>query len=90
MTDRAAALKLLRRLLDNQGAEFRDGQREAIDAHDLDGAFALEGQVQEGTVLLVDDIVDSKRTLTVVAALLWEAGCTAVLPFALATASLGG
>ena len=32
MTDRAAALKLLRRLLDNQGAEFRDGQWEAIDA----------------------------------------------------------
>ena len=58
--------------------------------HNLDGAFALEGQVQEGTVLLVDDIVDSKWTLTVVAALLREAGCTAVLPFALATASPGG
>ena len=86
MTDRAAALKLLRRLLDNQGAEFRDGQWEAIDAHDLDGAFALEGQVQEGTALLVD----SKWTLTVVAALLREAGRTAVLPFALATASPGG
>ena len=53
--------------------------------HNLDGAFALEGQVQEGTVLLVDDIVDSRWTLTVVAALLREAGCTAVLPFALAT-----
>ena len=58
--------------------------------HNLDGAFALEGQVQEGTVLLVDDIVDSRWTLTVVAALLREAGCTSVLPFALATASPGG
>ena len=58
--------------------------------HNLDGAFALEGQALEGTVLLVDDIVDSKWTLTVVAALLREAGCTAVLPFALATASPGG
>ena len=57
--------------------------------HNLDGVFAVEGPIREGAVLLVDDVVDSKWTLTVVAALLRQAGCSAVLPFALATASAG-
>jgi ATP-dependent DNA helicase RecQ len=38
-------------------------------------------------VLLVDDTVDSKWTLTVVGAALREAGCEAVHPFALAKTS---
>lgn len=58
--------------------------------HNLDGAFVVEGGVREGGVLLVDDVVDSRWTLTVVAALLRQAGCSAVWPFALATASPGG
>ena len=57
--------------------------------HNLDGAFAVEGRVPEGAVLLVDDVVDSRWTLTVVAALLRQAGCSAVWPFALASASAG-
>ncbi len=39
----------------------------------------------EGPVLLVDDLCDSRWTLTVAAKLLREAGATAVLTFALAT-----
>ena len=58
--------------------------------HNLDGVFVVEGGVREGGVLLVDDVVDSRWTLTVVAALLRQAGCSAVWPFALATASPGG
>ena len=58
--------------------------------HNLDGAFVVDDQAREGTVLLVDDIVDSRWTLTVVAALLRQAGCRAVWPFALATSSPGG
>ena len=57
--------------------------------HNLDGVFAVDGGVPEGPVLLVDDVVDSNWTLTVVAALLRQAGCSAVFPFALATASAG-
>ena len=57
--------------------------------HNLDGVFAVEAGVPEGPVLLVDDVVDSNWTLTVVAALLRQAGCSAVFPFALATASAG-
>jgi len=48
------------------------------------GAFSLEGGVPSGPVLLVDDTVDSRWTLTVVGALLRAAGVEAVHPFALA------
>jgi ATP-dependent DNA helicase RecQ len=50
------------------------------------GAFALTGDVPKGPVLLVDDTVDSRWTITVVGALLLEAGAAAVHPFVLAKA----
>jgi ATP-dependent DNA helicase RecQ len=49
-------------------------------------AFAPEGDVPSGPVLLVDDLVDSRWTLTVAAATLLDAGSGPVLPFALAKA----
>ena len=55
----------------------------------LDGVFAISGQPPAGPVLLVDDVVDSRWTLTIVSALLRRAGSGPVWPFALATASLG-
>ena len=54
--------------------------------HNLDGAFTiLSAAGMSGPVLLVDDVVDSAWTLTLAAALLRQAGITAVYPFALAT-----
>ncbi len=47
-------------------------------------AFEVLSEVPDGPVLLVDDIVDSRWTLTVVGMKLCEAGSGAVLPFALA------
>ena len=47
-------------------------------------AFEISGAVPSGPVLLVDDMVDSRWTLTVVGLLLLEAGAGPVLPFALA------
>ncbi len=47
-------------------------------------AFEIAGEVRSGPVLLVDDMVDSRWTLTVVGSLLREAGAGPVLPFALA------
>ena len=47
-------------------------------------AFEVRGEVLSGPVLLVDDMVDSRWTLTVVGQLLREAGAGPVLPFALA------
>lgn len=52
----------------------------------LDGAFKIRGQLPGGPVLLVDDIVDSGWTLTIVSALLLDSGSGPVFPLALATA----
>ena len=52
----------------------------------LDGAFVVDRAVclpEPG--LLIDDVVDSAGTLTLVSALLREVGVGAVLPLALAT-----
>ena len=50
----------------------------------LRDAFETRGEVPSGAVLLVDDMVDSRWTLTVVGSLLRRAGSGPVLPFALA------
>ncbi len=53
-------------------------------------AFTVQQPVSHGPVLLVDDIVDSRWTLTVCGAKLREAGSGPVFPVALAVASAGG
>lgn len=55
----------------------------------LDGVFQVLGSIPQEPVLLVDDVVDSKWTLTVIAALLRQAGCGPVYPFALASSMKG-
>jgi ATP-dependent DNA helicase RecQ len=47
--------------------------------------FTIQKDLPQAPVLLVDDIVDSGWTLTVVGYKLRQAGCEAVYPFALAT-----
>lgn len=54
----------------------------------LDGAFAIQQPIPNGSVLLIDDIVDSGWTLTVIAALLQQAGSGCVYPAALASSSV--
>ncbi|MYB43821.1 MAG: RecQ family ATP-dependent DNA helicase [Acidimicrobiia bacterium] len=49
------------------------------------GAFEVRGAVLEGPVLLVDDIVDSRWTMTEIGRLLQEAGSGPVYPFVLAS-----
>jgi ATP-dependent DNA helicase RecQ len=46
--------------------------------------FSVDVELPDGPILLVDDLVDSRWTLTVAARALRLAGATAVLPFALA------
>ncbi len=53
----------------------------------VDGAFSISGPVPEGPVLLVDDAVDSRWTLTVVGAQLRTAGAGRVFPLALSETS---
>ena len=54
----------------------------------LDGAFSIAEGIPDKPVLLVDDIVDSGWTLTVIAALLQQAGSGFVYPVALASSSV--
>ncbi len=57
-------------------------------AHNLDGAFAVDPDlVEDGAVLLVDDVMDSGWSLTVAGALLRQQGSGPVFPLALALAS---
>jgi ATP-dependent DNA helicase RecQ len=53
-------------------------------ALNLDGSLAVAGVLPPGPVLLVDDMVDSRWTLTVAASLLREHGAGEVWPLALA------
>lgn len=55
----------------------------------LDGAFALTETMPTGSVLLVDDIIDSGWTVTVLAALLRQQGSGEVFPLALASTTTG-
>jgi ATP-dependent DNA helicase RecQ len=66
-------------------------QNDYQQAHNLENAFAVEpDSVRNGPVLLVDDMVDSGWTFTVVAALLRDAGCGPVFPLALAVTTTTG
>ncbi len=76
---RAALVKRVRR------PEQKTMKNSSQQARNLDGAFeVVAGQVLQGPVLLVDDIVDSGWTMTVCAWLLREHGAGDVLPLALA------
>ncbi len=54
----------------------------------LDGVFAIRNPVHPGPMLLIDDIVDSAWTMTMVSVLLRRAGSGPVWPFALAGADV--
>jgi ATP-dependent DNA helicase RecQ len=62
----------------------------AQQVHNLLGAFSIEGTPPLGAVLLVDDVVDSRWTLTLLAVLLRQRGSGPVYPFALAKVSPRG
>lgn len=63
-------------------------QNRFYQCRNLDGAFAIDQSLPDTPVLLVDDIVDSGWTLTVIAALLQQAGSGVVYPVALASSSV--
>ena len=67
-----------------QGEDQSAMRNSAQKITNLDNAFRIAGRVPAGPILLVDDIVDSRWTLTIVGELLQNAGCGMVYPFALA------
>ena len=70
------------KLKDNEPQNMQ--QNRFHQCRNLDGIFTIKKQVSAEPVLLVDDIVNSAWTLTVVAALLRRAGSGPIWPFALA------
>ena len=84
----AAALGLpfrpiIEKVKDNEPQKLQ--QNRYHQCRNLDGVFAIDGSVPGGPVLLVDDVVDSGWTLTVIAALLRMAGSGPVWPLPLST-----
>jgi ATP-dependent DNA helicase RecQ len=67
----------------------KEQQNRFHQCRNLDGVFSVDSEVPGGPVLLVDDVVDSGWTLTVIATLLRQAGSGPVWPLALTTSSLG-
>jgi ATP-dependent DNA helicase RecQ len=63
---------------------MENSTRQLANVHD---AFAVTVPLPPGAALLVDDVVDSRWTLTEVGTLLRDAGCEAVFPAALADAA---
>ncbi|HUW61059.1 MAG TPA: RecQ family ATP-dependent DNA helicase [Candidatus Bathyarchaeia archaeon] len=80
-------LPLVTKVRDNHPQKIQ--QNRFHQCRNLDGAFAVEEGVPDGPVLLLDDMVDSAWTMTVVAALLLQAGSGPVWPVALASTSAG-
>ena len=72
-----------------RNAPQKEQQNATHQCRNLDGAFAVSGDLPDGPVLLVDDVIDSGWTLTVLAALLRRAGGGPVWPLALATSNPG-
>lgn len=71
--------------------EQKEMQNSFLQAKNLDGVFKIgDAQMPEGPVFLIDDMVDSRWTFTVISAILKRAGCPAVFPVALAISSPRG
>jgi ATP-dependent DNA helicase RecQ len=80
-------IPIVKKIRDNE--QQKGQQNRYYQCSNLDGVFAIEGDVHEGPVLLVDDVVDSAWTLTVISALLRNSGSDEVWPMALATSNVG-
>ena len=79
--------EVVRKVAENQPQAAM--QNSAQQVRNVWGAFEVTGGAPAGSVLLVDDLADSKWTLTVVARTLLLAGSGPVHPFVLATAIAG-
>ncbi|HIE53729.1 MAG TPA: ATP-dependent DNA helicase RecG, partial [Chromatiaceae bacterium] len=77
----------IRKTIDNEPQ--KNQQNRFHQCRNLDGVFEISGGIPDAPVLLVDDIIDSGWTVTVLAALLRQAGSGVVYPVALTSTSTG-
>lgn len=78
---------VVRKVSDNRPQKRMENT--AYRCRNLDGIFEIAADVAARPVLLIDDVVDSGWTMTVIAALLRHAGVSEVYPLALAAANAG-
>lgn len=71
-----------------KNAQQKTMQNSFQQVQNLDGVFDIQGEFPDEPVFLLDDIVDSRWTITVIAALLRSNGSGRVFPLALALNSL--
>jgi len=74
------------KVADNQPQKLQENRYHQC--RNLDGVFRIEGSVPAEPVLLLDDVVGSGWTLTVIAALLRQAGSGRVFPAVLSTSGV--
>lgn len=74
---------VVRKIRDNEPQKMQ--QNSFYRCRNLDGVFEIDNGVLPGPVLLIDDVVDSGWTLTIVSALLRRSGAGPVFPMVLAS-----
>jgi len=72
----------LAKVRDNSPQKVMENSAQQL--RNVDGVFAIRGTVPSGPILLVDDVVDSRWTMTVVGDLLLSEGSGPVYPFVVA------
>ena len=77
----------VKKVAENQPQKEQDNRFHQC--RNLDGVFEVVSEIPEGPVLLVDDVVDSGWTLTVISTLLLQEGSGPVWPFVLASSVAG-
>ena len=80
-------LELIEKIRDNEPQ--KEQQNRFHQCRNLDGAFAIRGELPAFPLLLVDDVYDSGWTFTVASRLLRQHGSGPVFPLALASAGIG-
>ncbi len=80
-------MDIIEKVCDNEPQ--KEQQNRFHQCRNLDGVFRIVGDIPSESVILVDDIIDSGWTVTVIAALLRKAGSGPVFPVALASTRSG-
>ena len=73
----------LRKVRDNSPQKLMENSAQQL--RNVDGVFAIRGTVPPGPILLIDDVADSRWTMTVLGDLLLGEGSGPVYPFVVAT-----
>lgn len=74
-------------LAKSQAPQQKEMENSAYQYQNAEGSFSVKGQQVPEKLILVDDVVDSRWTMTVCGIKLIEQGCKEVYPFALADSS---